>query len=133
MLPGRRRRIIRRLQRRIDRLEEALEYYENAEQHAGVRGKLLDWLGPRLEEAGIDLDANNDGFLDAEEADDAMDELVDLLDRKVALPEPYDTLMDLGVSVAANVIVAIVMKRPDRLKRRLERKRRRLEKLKAAQ
>lgn len=125
MLEGRK----RRLRRRIDRLEEALEYYKTAEQDAGLRGKLLIWLQPRLEKAGIELDANGDGFVDSEEAEDAVDELVDLLDRKVPLPEPYDGLMDLGVAVAVNVILAIVMRRPDRLKRRLERKQRRLKRL----
>lgn len=122
---------IERLRSHIDRLERALHDYGEGGPHYQFRGRLVTWVIGKLREHKVDIDPDNDGALTEADIEVALDDLEDLIDDKVKWPEPFDSLMDLGVDTMTDIVAAIVFRKKTRLERRLERLKARLARIEA--
>lgn len=115
---------IERLRGRIERIEHVLHGCSG--QH---RDRLVDWVADQLRAGGVVLDPARIDELAEAEFRRALGDLEDLIDAEVRWPEPLDTLLDLGVDVALDIIAATVFRRRRRLARRLARLQARLHRL----
>lgn len=122
---------VERLQNRIERLGRALHDYDEGGPLHEFRGRLVSWVIHKLREHGVDIDPDKDGTLTEHDIEVALDELEDLIDKAANVPEPFDSLMDIGVDALLDVVASVVFRQKHRLERRLERLKARLARVQA--
>jgi hypothetical protein len=113
---------VRRIKRRIARIERRLEVIADVGA-LELRGPLARWVEQLEARPGIDFDEDENGVVDFEEL---MDGVVEHADELIDLGPLGELVMDLGVRLFAEVAVTIYRNTEDRLRKRLERLRRRL-------